>query len=142
MALRAGESESIEINTSMNLTLEEEKDQVLDQPPPARAEMQGEQRLIVLVKDSNADSPPKRLDFSGLKAEKSEHDPELVPRVKIRSGSLSEKRGMEFLIQTSRDTAQQDSPSVLIIRSKKHSLDANEVGQELEAETYKQQISV
>mmetsp|Transcript_3868 Transcript_3868/g.5160 ORF Transcript_3868/g.5160 Transcript_3868/m.5160 type:complete len:100 (+) Transcript_3868:912-1211(+) len=29
-----------------------------------------------------------------------------------------------------------DSPAVLVIRSKKHSLDANEVSEQLEAETY------
>ena len=117
--------------------------------------------MIVLVKDAFKNSPPKRLDFSGLKPDSMKvFDLTDEPKVRIRSGSLSEQRNMEYLISTNNALQQStgghhhhhhhlhhkeivESPAVLVIRSKKHSLDEGEQkvesSQILEAETYKMQ---
>ena len=117
--------------------------------------------MIVLVKDTKKNSPPKRLDFSGLVPDsKISSDGKEERKVRIRSGSLSEKMDMEYLISTnnlqglgkqnhhSGNNSHGDlieSPAVLVIRSKKHSLDEGEkIGESsqiLEAETYKMQRS-
>ena len=93
----------------------------------------------MLFKDANANSPPKRLDLSGLKPEVSHFNAQQevssgddnMPTLKIRSGSLGEKLEMDKLLGAnaqSKMTAY-DSPAVLVIRSKKHSLDENEVNE-------------
>ena len=67
--------------------------------------------MIVLLKDSKANSPPKRLDFSGLRPDKTNENSHgddvepIMPKIRIRSGSLSEKKSMEYLISTARDPA-------------------------------------
>ena len=103
--------------------------------------------MIVLVKDTKKNSPPKRLDFSGLMPDsKISSDGKEEHKVRIRSGSLSEKKSMEYLISTARDpninqNIQGDSAAVLVIRSKKHSLDEKDISKKLEAETYTKQMS-
>ena len=89
--------------------------------------------MTILVKDALAETP-KRLDLSSLKPENAENEKELIPSLmKIRSGSLSEKRDMDILISTGKSqdkmTVNQmnDSPAVLVIRSKKHSVDEKDI---------------
>ena len=113
--------------------IEEVKDSICE-VSPAKAELQEEKRVTILVKDALAETP-KRLDLSSLKPENAENENELIPSVmKIRSGSLSEKRDMDILISNGKSqekliTVSQviDSPAVLVIRSKKHSLDEKDI---------------
>lgn len=75
----------------------------------------------MLVKDANSVSPPRRLDLSCLKPDINEQ-PNDIPKMLIRSGSLTEQREMEKLLRDTNghaNLAPYDPPAVLVIRSMK-----------------------
>ena len=95
-----------------------------DEEARCAANMRTEENILVLVQDSKANNKPLRLDFSQLKPEMNpEGDKEILRQVRIRSGSFNDKLGVNILLATNQMSYPPESPSVLVIRSKRHSLD-------------------
>ena len=67
--------------------------------------IQEHEEKIIIVVNNPTHTSPQRIDFSGLKAQDDDCDQE-QSQLRIRKGSLSDKRDIEYLMQNQENSNQ------------------------------------